>query len=62
MKEALLLRDESERDDRFKAGLEPDHVTSKLDKESVLSIMSEQSDALLSIVHANFKTLSIEFE
>ena len=54
MKEALLLRDESGREVRLKAGEEPDHVTSKLDKESALSIISEQSDALLSIVHSNF--------
>lgn len=48
MNEALLLREESE-DEEFKAGVEPDHVTSKLDNESLLSIMSEVSDALPSM-------------
>ena len=60
MNEALLLREGSERE--FKAGVEPDHVTSKFDNESLLSIMSDVSDALPSIVHSISNVLSINFE
>lgn len=49
--EALLLRAESGREGR-RFGVELDHVTSKLDNESLLSMISEWSDALLSIVHS----------
>ena len=56
MNEALLLREGSvQRDverEEFIDGLEPDHVTSRVDNESVLSMMSEVSDALPSIVHS----------